>query len=92
MLSAWYCMRGLRPMSPRTRTWTVVLGSLGPSCSVLRFGTYCDGNRRMRIVSAVETQTAMVMRESIMMDRARKKDQPLDDDGDGIYVTYQFGA
>jgi hypothetical protein len=46
----------------------------------------------MRIVSAVEIQTAMVMRESIMMDRARKKDQPLDDDGDGIYVTYQFGA
>ena len=32
MLKAWYVMRGLRPMSPRTRTWTTTpLPEEGPA-------------------------------------------------------------
>lgn len=26
MLIAWYCIRGLRPMSPRTKIWTDAFG------------------------------------------------------------------
>lgn len=61
MLNAWYCMRGLRPISPRTRICTLRF-SFGSEV-----GLYWDGRSRMATVRAVDRQNAMVMRDSIMV-------------------------
>lgn len=62
-------MRGLRPMSPRTRIWTEIFRFVESVDfgSGDEFGTYCDGRRRISTVSAVERQKAMLIRVSIMV-------------------------
>lgn len=54
MLNAWYCMRGLRPISPSTRTCAVVFVSVETSPLPRRFGSYCDGSDSINKVTAVE--------------------------------------
>ena len=67
MLIAWYCMRGLRPMSPSTRIW--ILGLVFWSVALFDVpepegGMYCDGRRRIRMVRAVERKKAKLIRVS----------------------------
>ena len=60
MLSAWYCIRGLRPMSPRTRTCT-----RGPVSSLLLvLASYCDGNNSRTADVTVKTITARISQTS----------------------------
>jgi hypothetical protein len=67
ILIAWYCIRGLRPISPRTSTWTEILGSLiepddvalGGECLIYRVG-----QMRSKKVKVVEAITASVKRSS----------------------------
>lgn len=51
-------MRGLRPMSPKTRICTLGLSFVA--------GSYCEGSSRISTVSALERQNAMLMRSSII--------------------------
>ena len=69
MLIAWYCIRGLLPMSPRTSTWTEILGS-SADAEAIAFGgeclTYRLGKQRRIIVKIVEAIVARVKRISNM--------------------------
>lgn len=51
ILRAWYCIRGLRPRSPRTTTWTV---------HCLSAGSRCDGASSSNTVIKVEMTTNKV--------------------------------
>jgi len=67
ILIAWYCIRGLRPMSPRTSTWTEILGSLAEPDDVAFGGeclTYRLGQIKSNKVKVVEAITASVKRRS----------------------------
>ncbi|KAL1998843.1 hypothetical protein VTN02DRAFT_5501 [Thermoascus thermophilus] len=66
MLRAWYCMRGLRPISPRTRSCTEGLAGGGPSAV-----PYGAGSSTRARVSAEESQKRMLRRESIMARESR---------------------
>lgn len=51
MLDAWYCIRGLRPMSPRTRTWTE---------HVLSEWSHWEGRDNNKTVNKVEMMSRTV--------------------------------
>jgi hypothetical protein len=69
MLIAWYCIRGLRPTSPRTSTWTEILGSSADAEDTAFGGeclTYRLGKQRRIAVKIVEAIVAKVKRISSM--------------------------
>ncbi len=69
ILIAWYCIRGLLPISPRTSTWTEILGS-STDAEATAFGGECLkyrlGKQRRITVKIVEAIVASVKRISNM--------------------------
>jgi hypothetical protein len=73
-------MRGLRPISPSTSTWTDILGSLA-ECAAVGFWDCCLinrlGNMSMHRVKVVDAMTANVKRISSMATWLKVKVQVL---------------
>lgn len=66
MLMAWYCIRGLLPISPRTSTWTETSGlsfDASADLSTALCGKpclYCEGKHSRSVVSAVDATRTTV--------------------------------